>query len=206
TPGKQGTPMRRVAADGGPPSANGYGGPIRRLMLTPPLGGLVSLAAIDVHAQNGDLNFTRPAAPPPAHTPTEKEGEKDDKKQPRLFAFAMDGKPWKEVFKWLMDNTKKPVIAQAIPTGTLTLLNPTERKYNLGEVIDIINEALLANSATQKYYLIQRERNFILVPADEKIDPALVPQITPEELMSPERGNTELVQVLFPLKNQSAAN
>ena len=35
--------------------------------------------------------------------------------------------------------------------------------YTLPEVIDIINEGMLANAATNKYYLINRERSFIVV-------------------------------------------
>src|SRR5262245_52930899 len=112
TPGKQGTPMRRVAADGGRPSAHGYGGPIRHLARGAALSSLVSLAAVDVQAQSGNLGYSRAAAPP-AKEDDKKKDDKDkdefkkDEKKAKRYAFTMDGKPWKSVLTWLMDNTKK---------------------------------------------------------------------------------------------------
>src|SRR5262249_23607311 len=73
-----------------------------------------------------------------------------------------------------------------------------KKKYSMPEIIDIVNDALLANSATQKFYMINRERSFTLVPADEKIDETLLPRIGVEELET--RGRTELVSLQLPLK------
>src|SRR5262245_844343 len=106
TPGKQGTPMRRVAADGGSPSVNGYGGPIRRLALGAALAFLVSLAVSD-QAQSENANFTRAAAPPAKVDKKEDDKKKTEVKQDKTgnskkekrLAFTMDGKPWKSVFQ-----------------------------------------------------------------------------------------------------------
>jgi type II secretory pathway component GspD/PulD (secretin) len=127
-----------------------------------------------------------------------RDAKAEEKKPEKTYAFSMDGQPWADVFKWLADQTGKPVIAPFKPTGTLTLHNPTGKKYTMPEVIDIINDGLLANSVTQKYYMINRERNFTVVPADEKIDGALLPRITVDELDS--RGRTELVSMTLQLK------
>src|SRR5262249_49783613 len=70
-----------------------------------------------------------------------------------------------------------------------------KKQYTIPEIIDIINEALLANTEKQKFILIRRERSFTLVPADDPIQPELLPRITADELEG--RGNTELVSVTF---------
>jgi type II secretory pathway component GspD/PulD (secretin) len=120
----------------------------------------------------------------------------------KRFTFAISAKPWREVFKWLTDVSGKPVISSAFPTGTCTIETPPGKQYTLPEIIDLINEALLSGSATQKYLLINRERSFALVPADEKIDPALLPRVRLDELAL--RGNTEIVSVVVPLRSVSA--
>jgi type II secretion system protein D len=74
----------------------------------------------------------------------------------------------------------------------------------MGEVIDIINDGLLSIAPTQRYIMINRERNFTVLPADEKVDPALLPQISPEEIDDSTRGRNELVQVVLPLKTLDA--
>ena len=111
----------------------------------------------------------------------------------------MDGKPWQAVFTWLTDETGKPVITVYKPTGSLTFIGPANKEYTMPEVIDIINEGLLSNSQTQKYYLINRERSFTLIPADEKVDPILVPRIKVEDLVK--HGDTELVSLVLALQS-----
>src|SRR4051794_23482966 len=80
TPGKQGTPMRRVAADGGLASANGYGSPIRRLALGAALASLVSLVAMSGQAQSVNVNSTRAAAPPAKDEKKKEDDKKAEKK------------------------------------------------------------------------------------------------------------------------------
>ena len=132
-----------------------------------------------------------------------KAAAKDQPKTPgsmdKTVKFAMDGKAWKTVFSWLVDETGKPVISVYIPTGSLTFVGPANKSYTIPEVIDIINEGLLSNSQTQKFYLINRERSFTLIPADEKLDPILLPRVQPNELEK--HGNTELAQMILPLKS-----
>jgi type II secretory pathway component GspD/PulD (secretin) len=118
------------------------------------------------------------------------------------IAFEMRDKPWigekGSVLEWLSDQTGMPVsISSAKPTGTLTFINPhaggPPKKYSLGEVIDILNGELLK----QKLILVRRARTFSIEPADEKIDPAVLPRVSPAEL--DQYGDTELVSVVFPL-------
>lgn len=107
----------------------------------------------------------------------------------KTVAFNMEGQRWSAVFQWLVDQTGLKYGSSYIPQGSLTFKSPNDRKYTISEIIDIINEALDSNPDQQRYILIRRETSFVLVPADEKIDPTLVPRVLVEEL--DRRGNTK---------------
>jgi type II secretion system protein D len=111
----------------------------------------------------------------------------------KTLAFEMRDKPWSSVLEWLSDQTGLPVITTYKPTGTFNFISPKKQQYTIPEIIDILNEALLA----QKYLLIRRDQSFTLVPADEKIDPAILPRVRVDDLGH--RGNTEMVSVVLPL-------
>ena len=128
--------------------------------------------------------------------------EKKEASTEKLIAFAMDGKPWDAVFKWLANETGKDVVYINKPTGTFSFIGRNQKTYTLPEVIDIINGGLLSASQTQKYYLINGERVFTVVPADEKIDPILLPQLTPRQLA--DHGDTEIVRLILPLTSLNA--
>jgi type II secretory pathway component GspD/PulD (secretin) len=191
--------MRAVATDGGRgDTRGGTADLVRRVSLSAGLAILLG-AASGVYCAEPEYVSARVAAPP-AVSPVK---QADTKKEPeRKIAFTMDGKPWKEVFRWLAEKTGKEVIDTYRPTGSLSVTGPAKKMYTLPEIIDLINEALLSNSPTQKYYMINRDRHFIVVPADEKIDQALLPRITPDQLDS--RGRTELVSVNVKLKTVNA--
>ena len=84
------------------------------------------------------LAGTRGQSQPPAPTGTPAQAKADE---PRC-EFAMNCKPWKEVFAWLNEKTGLPVVGVAIPTGTFTLLGHSAKKYTVEEVIDLINAGL----------------------------------------------------------------
>jgi type II secretory pathway component GspD/PulD (secretin) len=118
-------------------------------------------------------------------------------KQPETsIVFSMSGKPWKDVFQWLTDQTNMPVVSTLIPTGTFSFIGPVGKSYSIPDVIDILNEGLLSNK-NQRTMLVRREKSFLLVPADEKIDPSLLPRIGIDDL--DKHGNTELVSAVVPL-------
>src|SRR5262249_3657770 len=74
----------------------------------------------------------------------------------KKIAFSMDGKPWKQVFAWLTEETELPVTCNGFPQGSFTFIGPPKKTYTIPEIIDIINDALLSGSATQKYVLLLR--------------------------------------------------
>src|SRR5262249_44773168 len=118
----------------------------------------------------------------------------------KKFAFEFRNKPWGSMFDWLSDQTGLPVTITSKPTGTFSFISTQGRgkQYTLPEIIDILNEAL----SDQQYLLIRRSNSFLLVAPDTKIDPAIVPRIELQELG--QRGKTELVSVVVPLKTIKA--
>src|SRR5206468_5543071 len=70
--------------------------------------------------------------------------------------------------------------------------------YTMPEIIDLINDCLLA----EKYIIIRRPSAFTLVPADDEIDPLLVPRIRVEDL--DKYGKSEIVSTIKELKQQNA--
>jgi type II secretory pathway component GspD/PulD (secretin) len=140
------------------------------------------------------LDVDDKAAPPKAE-PELPKGAAPARPADKKVFFEMRDKPWSQVLEWLSDITNLPVLTNYRPTGTFTFLPPGRgpKEYTLAQVIDILNEGLLH----QKYLLIRRAASFTLVPADERVDPALVPRVSLDEL--DQRGNTELVSVLVRL-------
>jgi type II secretion system protein D len=132
-----------------------------------------------------------PAAAPAAATSAEKR-----------VKFEFNNKPWKQVFEWLSDQTGLMFTGINIPPGSFTFIAPkgsvgATQGFTIPEVIDSINEALLAAPPNQRWQLVRREQTFTLIPADEKPDPILVPRVTADELAK--RGNTEIVSLVFQL-------
>jgi hypothetical protein len=122
------------------------------------------------------------------------------KKAAGLTGFEFHEAPWKQVFAWLTRHTDKEVIMSYRPTGTFTFHGQPKKTYTIGEVIDVLNEALAA--PPQKYQLIHRERHFVLVPADERIDGTMPPQVPVDQLT--QHGKTEIVRVAIALQRLQA--
>jgi len=138
------------------------------------------------------------AVQPGASQPAKVEPKAEVKEEPR-YEFAMNGKPWKDVFGWLNEKTGLPTVGLAIPTGTFTFIGKADKTYTIGEVIDHINAGLLANEDTQKYLLIRREKQFVLIPADQKNPGSLAPLVEIADL--PKFGKSQYITVVKPLKN-----
>jgi hypothetical protein len=122
--------------------------------------------------------------------------------EPRYAFPPLVGKPWKDVFEWLSLTTGKPVLAPTIPHGTfVAFVCKPGKRYTISDVADIINGSLLASEDTQKYLLIRRERDFMLVPFDKHIVCWASP-ISIEAL--PRQPRTQMVRVEIPLTELKA--
>jgi hypothetical protein len=115
--------------------------------------------------------------------------------EPRYEFPAINGKPWKTVFAWITETTGRPVTG-VIPDGALVayVCKPGKR-YTINDIVDIVNGSLLAEQPTP-YYLLRRERDFVVVPANKNIDCLCVP-FHVEDLKKCPR--TQLVSVIVPL-------
>src|SRR5262245_44675562 len=121
----------------------------------------------------------------------------------KTVKFEFRDARWTDVLDWFQKETQLPFISPYKPTGSFNFIpaklpNGQTREYTIPDVIDILNEALLL----QKFILIRREASFMVIPADERIDPAWLPRITVEDL--PRRGKTEIVSVVKQLNNLNA--
>ncbi|MCS7045348.1 MAG: hypothetical protein NZO58_03225, partial [Gemmataceae bacterium] len=127
-----------------------------------------------------------------------KDGSKSAASEPKTYLFEMRDKAWRNVFEWLADTTGVPFTSTINVPGTFTFIAPrtngVPRKYTIPEIIDLINDVLIE----RKFVLIRRPSSFIIVPADEPIDGSVVPRIDESEL--PERGKSEIVQIVVQLK------
>ncbi len=121
--------------------------------------------------------------------------KEDPKPAVKKYTFRMKNVPWADVLKWYSEESRLTMITTVKPTGTFTFDPPEGKQFTLAEITDILNEAL----EQQKFILIPRHMTFFIHPADEKIDGALPPRVSLEDL--PKRGRTELVQVILPVRN-----
>src|SRR5262249_39835018 len=101
---------------------------------------------------------------------------------------------WGDVLEWFSKESGLTPIYSVKPTGSVTLQPPKDRKFTMGEVVDLLNEAMMQ----QKSPPTRRRVPSPTLPSDEKVDGSVIPRIEMNEL--PRRGKTELVQVLMPLQ------
>jgi type II secretion system protein D len=160
---------------------------------------ILGLWALNVAAAPPERMGKADEDPPPVPKQPKADPPKPKKEPLKTFQFEKRDQRWKDVIEWLCDKAELPLIGVNMPTGTFTYIGGGKKGHTIPEIIDIINEGLLTNRDTQKFILIRRERSFTLVPADDPIDPALLPRLTPDEL--DDRGKTELVSVALTLKS-----
>lgn len=139
------------------------------------------------------------AAQPPKVEP-KAAAPKADPADEKKYTISFDKATWDQVLEWYATQSGLSLITTARPTGSVIIKPPPGQRYTLGEVTDILNEALLQ----QKFLLVRREKSFTVLPADEKIDSTQLPRVSLEELKK--RGRTELVTVVIPLTHFRASD
>jgi type II secretory pathway component GspD/PulD (secretin) len=130
----------------------------------------------------------RPDTPPKPPDPKDLEVALD--KDGRVPPFNFIGQPWTDVMQWLANLSKASLDWQDLPKGYLNLT--TQRSYKLDEVHDLINQALNARGFTS----IQTGE-VLSVFEITKLDPAVVPQVSEEDLYN--RKRFDYVKVSFEL-------
>jgi type II secretory pathway component GspD/PulD (secretin) len=183
-------------------AAAGLGGPATLALAQPPAAHPLTVDWQHVAAQPAGPTVPAPApaavradAPKKADEPKKAEAPPE-----KTLAVNFDNAPWQDVLDWYGKETGLILVTTDKPTGNVTIKPPGTRKFTIAEVTDLINESL----APKKFLLVRYTATFTIWPVDERIDPALIPAVTPQELTK--RGKTELVRCnIGPFKAVSAA-
>jgi type II secretory pathway component GspD/PulD (secretin) len=109
--------------------------------------------------------------------------------------FNFQGQPWQGVVEWLARVSHLSLDWQELPAGFLNLR--TEREYTIDEARDLINRHLLDRNFT-----LLKNGEILSVVAIKKLDPSLVPWLTPDELDDSQPH--DFVRVIFPLDSLMA--
>ncbi len=142
---------------------------------------------------------TPPVTPPPVKAePPHVDPKADPAKAEKLYEVKFDKTEWKQVFEWLETQSGLMFLSKDTPTGTCTLKTLPNKKYTLGELMDLFNERLELDN----YIILRKAQSFAIVPASEKIDRIWVPTVNAEDLAK--RGKTEVVQMVIPLVTLNA--
>jgi hypothetical protein len=116
----------------------------------------------------------------------------------RKFQIEFRDQPWGKIFDWFGEQAKTPVINNLKPAGTFSLF--PAREYTLGEFFDLMNDSLMQ----EKYLLVRRDKDFVVVRTDQKIDPSLYLQTAVAEL--PRHSRSDLVSIVYRLGKMQAAD
>jgi RNA polymerase sigma factor (sigma-70 family) len=161
--------------------------------------------AVAALGAGGLLLRPAPAAEPAPALQAKADDRPPDKAEPppkeKTFTFEARQKPWKGILEWYSEISGLPFVGNELPAGTFTFVPPeNKKKFTLVEITDILNEGLLAKG----HLLVRRAASFTVLPADEKIDRALLRRVSVADLAK--LGKTELVTVELPLKAVSAGD
>jgi type II secretory pathway component GspD/PulD (secretin) len=111
------------------------------------------------------------------------------------LTFSFRYQPWQEVLDWFADQAGLSLVFETLPPGTFNY-NDT-RTFTPSEALNVLNSVLLIKG----YTLVRNDRMLVVVNLEDPIPPNLIPDISLDEL--DERGEYELVRVLFPVWNMT---
>jgi type II secretory pathway component GspD/PulD (secretin) len=129
----------------------------------------------------------RPTEPPTPPDPDELKLRPDKHGKLR---FNFHGQPWPDLLEWLAGVSGMSLDWQEVPADYLNLV--TQRSYTVDEARDLINSHLLSRGFT-----MLRHGEVLSVVNIKKLNPAMVPRVTPDELQ--DRSPHEFVKVSFRL-------
>lgn len=111
------------------------------------------------------------------------------------MALSFSGQSWPDVLRWLKRVSSSSLDWEELPKGYINVV--TTRRYTVPEIRDILNRHLLARGFT-----ILLNGEMMTVEKVDKLNPALVPRVTEDEL--DRRYDHEFVKVSFALKSMLA--
>ncbi|MGL4513645.1 MAG: secretin N-terminal domain-containing protein, partial [Lacipirellulaceae bacterium] len=108
-----------------------------------------------------------------------------------LLSFNFRRQPWEDVLDWFAERAGLSLVSDTAPPGSLTYFD--DRRYTPAEALDVLNGVLL----TKGYTLVRKDRMLLVVNLEDRVPPNVVTDVPLAKL--DERGEYELVRVLFPL-------
>ncbi|MCH7990308.1 MAG: hypothetical protein IID46_14295, partial [Planctomycetes bacterium] len=129
----------------------------------------------------------RPTKPDDPPNPKELELRPSDDGKMKL---SFKGQPWPHLLEWLAKVSDMSLDWQELPADYLNLVS--NRRYTVLEVQDLINRRLLSRGFT-----MLKNGDVLSVVNIKKLDPSMVPRVSPEELA--QRNPHEFVRVSFRL-------
>ena len=172
------------------------------LAMLPAIAILVAIFVVGSPAVAQDRTSARPDRDAvTAAAPADTEAIADEARE---TAAAHDGKlvfnfryqPWQDVLDWFAEQAGLSLLLESPPPGTFNYRD--SRAYTPSEALDVINSVLL----TKGYTLVRSGRMLVLVNLEDGVPPNLVLDVPLDEL--DERGEFELIRVLFPVWNMTA--
>lgn len=152
----------------------------------------VSLLLANGGAGGADVETANDSA---TTTPVEAKSAPTNKDNDERLTFNFRNQPWQDVLDWFAEQAGLSLHLEAPPPGTFNYRDT--RSYTPAEALDVLNSILL----TKGYTLVRRDRLLVLVNLEDGVPPNLVPDVPLEEL--DQRGEYELVRVLFPVWNMT---
>jgi len=132
---------------------------------------------------------TFPGAPTPRETPGA--GASDQR-----LSFNFSGTDWREVLRWLSDESGMSLQVDRYPPGTVNYVDNT-RTYDLSGAMDVINKLLLDRG----FALVRRGRLLILIDLEADNAASLISEmaelVTSDQLDS--RADSDIVKCVFAL-------
>ncbi|HYO25907.1 MAG TPA: secretin N-terminal domain-containing protein, partial [Lacipirellulaceae bacterium] len=92
-----------------------------------------------------------------------------------MVQFSFRNQTWADVLQWYADVSSSSLDWQELPADKLNLI--TQRRHSLDQTRDLINRYLLARGFT-----MLKQGDVLTVVKVDKIDPALVPRVEPDDL------------------------
>jgi type II secretory pathway component GspD/PulD (secretin) len=92
-----------------------------------------------------------------------------------MVQFSFRNQPWQDVLQWYADVASCSLDWQELPADKLNLI--TKRRFSLDQTRDMLNRYLLARGFT-----MLKQGDVLTVVKTDKIDPALVQRVEPDDL------------------------
>ncbi len=150
--------------------------------------------AASTPASPSDTDAPKPETEGPA---AEVDAASASSKDTAALQFTFREQKWIDVLDWFARQADLSLVVNELPPGNFTYSDT--KSYTPTEALDLLNGVLM----TRGFALVRRERVLICANLKDGVPDGLVPRIELDDL--DERGQFELVEVMFPLGKRPGA-